>query len=365
MKKGNKSLTVHRGDKRLQYSAVMEMEKWKKLRSTAAFWMIGLLLCLLAVLTVLLLVKNTQNSRLSRELSDNSARIEEIDRQIADYDSRIAELEQRNSELQSQLDAERQKNSELQSQIAELVAKKRAAAEAAAAALAASQASAEPPQTVPQTPPAEGKICYLTFDDGPSENTLRILDILKQYNVKATFFVVGVGTLDYIDDIYVAGHTVGLHSASHNYAQIYSGDEAYLADLQVISDIVEQRIGVKSLCMRFPGGSSNKVSLTQGNCPGIMTRLTARLPELGYAYFDWNVDSGDATGNGVSAVALRNNVLRGASGKNTICVLMHDSSAKTTTADALPGIIEGLRSMGFSFAALEPASPGFHHHVGN
>lgn len=203
------------------------------------------------------------------------------------------------------------------------------------------------------------KVCYLTFDDGPSDNTLKILNILDDYNVKATFFVVKNSKSDYIKQISARGHTVGLHTASHVYSNIYSSEEAYYADLKAISDIVEAQTGKKSNIIRFPGGSSNKIS--KDFSVGIMTKLTKSVVDKGYYYFDWNVDSGDASGKNVRYDIIRNNVVNSANGKGSICVLMHDTSAKSTTVTALPGIIEGLTAKGYRFAALTEDSFGFRH----
>ena len=209
------------------------------------------------------------------------------------------------------------------------------------------------------TVPSGSKVCYLTFDDGPSKNTPKILEILKKYNAKATFFVINSADIGYVKNIHDAGHTVGLHTATHNYSQIYSSIDAYFKDLQQISDKVESIIGIKPTVMRFPGGSSNHVSARY--CKGIMTKLVTLVPQKGYSYFDWNVSSGDADKNTPSYTYIRNNVLNAAKNKNSICVLMHDAAAKTTTVQALPEIIEGLTKMGYTFEALTPESYGYHH----
>lgn len=274
-----------------------------------------------------------------------------------------AELEARLKETQSQLEIEKQaksqlesENSKLKKEITELKAKKEAERKAAVNNLTAA----------PQNPQPTGKICYLTFDDGPTDNTLRILEILKASNIKATFFVVDNAQtkIDYVSKIYADGHTVGLHTASHNYANLYSSVDAYYNDLNTISSKVESIIGIKSFVMRFPGGGSNKVSKQYS--PGIMSYLTSTegVAKQGYTYFDWNVDSGDASGK-LSASRIANNVLQGAKNKNSICVLMHDAAAKTTTVDALPEIIRGLINQGFSFQPLTTESYGFHHSVNN
>lgn len=213
-------------------------------------------------------------------------------------------------------------------------------------------------------PQDERKVCYLTFDDGPSENTLRILDVLKRYNAKATFFVIGRGNLDYTKQIIDGGHTVALHSNTHDYQQIYSSTQAYFSDLQALSDRVYDKCGVRSKLIRFPGGSSNTISA--GYCRGIMTELTRQVEEQGYHYYDWNIDSEDASGHGVPADRLVNNIKKHDYSQYTkICVLCHDTDAKGTTVEALPEMIEHLAAQGFVFEALSEKAPGFHHGVNN
>ena len=211
--------------------------------------------------------------------------------------------------------------------------------------------------------PSKKKVCYLTFDDGPSENTISILKTLDKYNVKATFFVIGTTREDYIKKVYNHGHTIGLHSYTHDYSKIYKSTSAYFNDLKKISDKVKKCTGQRSMVVRFPGGSSNCVS--KKYCYGIMSKLSKALPERGYAYFDWNVASGDADSVCPPKTRIINNVLNGAKGKTSICVLMHDASAKKTTAQALPQIIVGLKKMGYTFAPLDVNTYGFHHSIAN
>lgn len=208
-----------------------------------------------------------------------------------------------------------------------------------------------------------GKICYLTFDDGPSDNTLKILDILKKYNVKATFFVIGTGKLEYTKRMVAEGHTVALHSNTHEYSKIYSSANAYYNDLQAVSDKVEKACGVRSNIVRFPGGTSNTTS--KSHCSGIMTRLSKELPQKGYYYFDWNVDSGDASGNNVAVTRIMSNIKSyGTSRKNAV-VLMHDTSAKKTTVEALPQIIEYYMNAGYYLAPLSSDSEPIRHRPNN
>lgn len=216
-------------------------------------------------------------------------------------------------------------------------------------------------------PPNDGdKVCYLTFDDGPSnvksQVTARILKTLEEYDAKATFFVVGYGTLDYLDDIKAGGHSIGLHSDTHDWS-IYKSEEAYFKDLNAISDKVYNKIGERPKIIRFPGGSSNTIS--RNRCKGIMSKLVESVEDKGYVYFDWNVDSTDASDKKVSKEQIVNNVLKYAKGKDKICVLMHDLTGKTTTADALPEILSGLKEMGYRFEGLNENSPIFHQAVAN
>ena len=215
------------------------------------------------------------------------------------------------------------------------------------------------------------KVCYLTFDDGPSTAvTTRILETLDKYNVKATFFVAN-GSKSMLTKINDGGHAIGLHTDTHDY-DIYKSKEAYFKDLNAISDKVYAAVGIRSKIIRFPGGSSNTVS--KSRCKGIMSVLVEEVERQGYAYFDWNVDSNDANASKMQVIdgkkrtpkaTIVSSVLNSAKGKDKICVLMHDIAVKTTTADALPEIIEGLRDMGYRFEALTTSSPVFHMKVNN
>lgn len=311
------------------------------------FVLVGALVCSLVVIKK----KDNYIKSVKTQISGNDSQIEDFEALIAEYEKQIAEKDQANSDIASQLEAAKNEKKKLEDENAALKKKIET--------LSAKKA-AEAAVSSPQSPvPSGEKICYLTFDDGPSKNTPLILDILKNYNAKATFFVINTGDIGYIQRIHDEGHTVGLHTYSHNYAQLYSSTDAYFNDLQQISDKVESIIGIRPTVMRFPGGSSNKVSAKY--CKGIMTQLVTLVQEKGYSYFDWNISSGDADSTTPSYTYIRNNVLNNARNKNSICVLMHDASAKTTTVQALPEIIEGLTNMGYRFEALTPEAYGYHH----
>jgi peptidoglycan/xylan/chitin deacetylase (PgdA/CDA1 family) len=205
-----------------------------------------------------------------------------------------------------------------------------------------------------------GKVIYLTFDDGPSDYTLELLKVLEKYNVKATFFVTGSAKLDYLPMIAAGGHSIGLHSVTHKYNEIYASDDAFFSDLYKMQSLVEAKIGYKTWLMRFPGGSSNKVS--KDYCPGIMTRLTKAVEDQGFHYFDWNVDSDDA-GKAKTADEVFRNVTNGCAKKNNAIVLQHD--IKGYSVDAVERIIIWGLENGFTFAKLTEDSPTSHHPVNN
>lgn len=211
--------------------------------------------------------------------------------------------------------------------------------------------------------PAGAKVIYLTFDDGPSANTGKILDILKKYNVKATFFVIKNETYSSnYKRIVDEGHSIALHSYTHDYSVIYRSADAYFNDLNKISDYVYEKAGVRTRMIRFPGGSSNTVS--RSYCRGIMSRLAVLTAEKGYVYFDWNSANNDATGQNLSVAQIRN-AANSYGGRSPLVMLMHDAPAKYKTVEALPGIIEYYKSRGYYFLPLNENSPAAHHGIAN
>ena len=184
---------------------------------------------------------------------------------------------------------------------------------------------------------------YLTFDDGPSKNSNQILDILDDYSVKATFFVVGRED-DASKEIYKRivddGHTIGMHSYSHKYSDIYSSLDAFSSDLDRIQNLIYDTTGVESVYYRFPGGSSNQVSNSD------MSEFIKYLNDQKITYMDWNVSSGDATSQAYTSDELVENVMNDVIKYKTSVVLLHDSNSKTTTVEALPKLIESLQSVG-------------------
>lgn len=184
---------------------------------------------------------------------------------------------------------------------------------------------------------------YLTFDDGPSSSTDDILDILKAYDVKATFFVVGktdATSVAAYRRIVEEGHTLGMHSYSHKYDEVYASEKSFQEDLKKLQEYLYEVTGVWSRYYRFPGGSSNTVSRVD------MQKLIAWLNENDITYYDWNVASGDAVNGQLSREAIVNNCLSGMGNRWESMVLMHDASDRRTTVEALPVLITQLRMQG-------------------
>ena len=216
-----------------------------------------------------------------------------------------------------------------------------------------------------ETLKAGGSYVALTFDDGPSANTAAVLDMLKKYNVKGTFFI-----LNYDEDqipvlkrIVNEGHTLAIHSYSHTYSSIYTSTDAYMQGVYKLQDKIFQDTGYTATILRFPGGSSNTVS--KNYCTGVMTALAKRVEAEGYAYFDWNVDSGDADGYCVAKDTIVKNVANGLKQGRVNVVLMHDASPKTTTPEALDEIISAAQAKGYTFIPLSGSVPAVHHSINN
>lgn len=206
------------------------------------------------------------------------------------------------------------------------------------------------------------KTVFLTFDDGPSQNTERVLDILDRYEAKATFFVTGLmpGYAPWIRESYDRGHTIGLHTYSHDYAQVYSSTAAFYADLDAIGNLVAQQIGYVPAFIRFPGGSSNTISANYTS--GIMTVLAEDVQARGYQYYDWTGSCGDGAVHPADVLVAE--ATKFADQENVV-LLMHDSAAKDSTVEALPKVIEFYKANGYGFKALDRHSPAPHHGIGN
>lgn len=191
---------------------------------------------------------------------------------------------------------------------------------------------------------------YLTFDDGPSENTAKILDILKEKNIKATFFVIGKEDEEskaLYQRIIAEGHTLGMHSFTHKYSVIYDSLDSFEEDVNHLQSYLAEITGVEPSIMRFPGGSSNQVSNID------MTEFIRYLNQEGITYYDWNVASGDATSQAYTADELVQNVITDVEKYDTSIVLMHDAATKGTTVDALGTMIDQLEAMGVELLPID------------
>lgn len=188
---------------------------------------------------------------------------------------------------------------------------------------------------------------YLTFDDGPSENTEQILSILRKYDIKATFFCCGAKTEEdkrLLKKISDEGHKIGIHSVSHDYNAIYANVEDFLEDFNETSSEIEDATGIKPDIYRFPGGSVNNYNRN------IYMQLISEITRRGYVYYDWDICAEDAS-NSATWTSIYNNVVKNSGDSGSHIVLMHDSKYKTVTA--LEDIIIALKNKGYSFQKLK------------
>ena len=201
------------------------------------------------------------------------------------------------------------------------------------------------------------KVVYLTFDDGPSENTGKLLDVLDKYNVKVTFFVNGFqGYDEFLNEIVKRKHTIASHTFSHDYQSVYSSVENFAKELADNDNVIYNATGVHTKIFRFPGGSSNLVS-------GMPIRIFIDyLNANEYIYFDWNVSSGDG-GDGLTADDVYNNVINGIQKKDVSIVLMHDSVYRGSTFEAVPKIIEKLQEMDALILPITKDTDPVHHNI--
>lgn len=205
------------------------------------------------------------------------------------------------------------------------------------------------PQPLTANQAADG-VMYLTFDDGPTARTPEVLNVLREENVKATFFVVGSDSeraKQWMRDIVADGHTIGMHSYTHEYETIYDSVEAYLDDMYRIFTLIKETTDITPTVFRFPGGSINGYNYE------ISQDLISEMLRRGFVPYDWNLSSGDAAAATVPADSLVSNIVNHASGQRGVA-LMHDSTSKTTTVAALRPIIQQLRAKGYTFDCLTP-----------
>lgn len=198
-----------------------------------------------------------------------------------------------------------------------------------------------------------GKRAFLTFDDGPSENTVPILDVLNSYNIPATFFVIGKmdeQSKKLYKVIVDRGSAIGLHSFSHQYSSLYASIESFSADLTKIHDYVKDVTGKDIKLFRFPGGSGTTTNTVD------IKQIIKYLNDNGYKYVDWNVSSEDATGRNISADEMARMVITQSLSCNSAYILMHDAKGKESTVESLPMIIEELQKNGYKFCSIDTST---------
>jgi peptidoglycan/xylan/chitin deacetylase (PgdA/CDA1 family) len=210
----------------------------------------------------------------------------------------------------------------------------------------------------------DDKVIYLTFDDGPGAYTEQLLDLLDKYDIKVTFFVTDQFD-DYIDMISEEasrGHSVGIHSYTHDFYDVYASVDAYFADFDKMQEIVKEQTGEETTLFRFPGGSSNTIS---SFTPGVVTAIAQEAENRGLHYFDWNCSSGDASGTEISSEQVVANVTGdiAANPYNYSVVLQHD--IKEFSVNAVEDIILWGLENGYIFRPLTEDSPGAHHGISN
>lgn len=196
------------------------------------------------------------------------------------------------------------------------------------------------------------KAVYLTFDDGPSKNTATVLDALRAQGAHATFFVIGknvAGNEALLKRMVDEGHTVAIHTNSHDYKAIYASVDAYLDDFHAAYQAIYDACGVYPTLFRFPGGSIN------GYNAGLYQQLIAELTRRGFVYYDWSVSSEDATGKKLTSEQIASNVVAGVKGSQHPVVLMHDAAEKTATAGAVTSMVQQLKAAGYECRALTNA----------
>ena len=204
----------------------------------------------------------------------------------------------------------------------------------------------------------EGNVIYLTFDDGPSIYTGRLLEILDKYKVKVTFFVTGQfsGYNYYIKEEYDKGHSIGLHTYSHRFSEIYKSVNAYFDDISKVDELVYKQTSMHSKLIRFAGGSSNTISCSNA---GIIPKIVDEMNALGYKYYDWNVTSSDTSST--DSKVISNSVINGIKDHKYSVVLQHD--IKPASIDAVSDIIKWGLDNGYTFMPLTVNSPTVKHAI--
>lgn len=312
-------------------------EERKKRYKRDQFYRNLLMALAIIVPTVIAVVQGIELHKIKANTTDQTEQIQEQTKKIEEQAKKIQELEQKNQEQ-----AEKLKELENKQVNVPTVDPNGPSYQSLYSDFYAPQAL--------DASVAKDKTAFLTFDDGPSDNTDTILQTLKSEGVKATFFVIGqTGEKDLtrMRRIVEEGHTIGMHSYSHSYNKIYASVEAFLGDMYQVFKLIKVTTGVTPTCFRFPGGSINDYN------KAVHKNIKAEMMRRGFVPYDWNVSGGDASSKSYTPDQLTQNVLSGISGKNRAIVLMHDAAAKKSTAQAVGQMIAGIRDKGFSLETLD------------
>lgn len=198
------------------------------------------------------------------------------------------------------------------------------------------------------------KVVFLTFDDGPSRNTVKILDTLAEYNACATFFVIGENLTE--EGIEIArraldeGHMIGMHTETHRYDKIYRSVDSFLSDYDKLASRFIEVFGECPAIFRFPGGSYS-VYINP-----IRDELREELTRRGFMGYDWNVSGEDAVGT-PTAHSIKKHIFDTVYEKEQPIILLHDSPCSNLTAEVLPEILKKLTEEGYTFLTLKHRKP--------
>lgn len=204
---------------------------------------------------------------------------------------------------------------------------------------------------------ANKKVIYLTFDDGPSYKvTSKVLDILKENEVKATFFLIGnqiEGKEDIVKRINNEGHSIGLHTFTHKYKSIYCNEDKFIQEMIDCSNEINKVVGISPNIIRFPGGSYKHLN----------KNYLKKLHDHNFKIYDWNLDNTDGLKPKLSSCELYRKAINGSDGLQTIILLMHCTDMHKNTCEALPKIIEYYKSQGYEFEIIKEDTPEMYFKV--
>ena len=190
------------------------------------------------------------------------------------------------------------------------------------------------------------KIIYLTFDDGPSYKvTNNVLDILKENDVKATFFLIGnqiKDKEDVVKRIYDGGHSIGLHTYTHNFRKIYCDEDQFIEEMMTCRSEIEEVIGIAPNIIRFPGGSYKHLSKS----------YLKKLHDNNFRVYDWNMDNCDGLNPKIQPYNLYTKAIKGSDKMDKIILLMHCTDMNKNTCSALPQIISYYKERGYEFKLI-------------